>query len=301
MKKISFKGDKLSKLSLGTVQFGLDYGIANSNGKPSQEQVNKIINYVNSKELNCFDTAQAYGNSEQVIGEALKEIDNKFIISKFKSDVFTRTLFESIEESLVNLKTNCLYGLLLHDSNLLYDWKDSYSQNVSTLIAEKKIKYFGVSIYNSEDFDLAIENDAINIIQIPFNIFDQRAINEKWFEKAKEKNKLIFIRSIYLQGLLLMPKEKLPEHLHGAAKFIETLDEVCKRESLSRNELALSFVDTIANESIILFGCDNLEQAKENISNFNNLSKLNSSLINQLMSDFKEIDESIYNPVGWNK
>ena len=122
MKFVNFNDSKISKLSLGTVQFGLDYGIANFEGKPSQEKVNDIVEFLNKEGLNCFDTAQEYGNSELVLGSALQENKNIFLISKMKSYKFDDSLNESLLVSLKNLNTDCLFGLLLHDSELLYNW-----------------------------------------------------------------------------------------------------------------------------------------------------------------------------------
>jgi len=299
LKYINFNGDKISKLSLGTVQFGLDYGIANNSGKPSQKSVNKIVNYLYNNGLNCFDTAQAYGNSEEVIGPALKTKDDIYLISKLKSDTFTSNAIENVNKSLENLKVDSLYALLLHDSGLLYNWKNEYSAFVDILINSKKIKYFGVSIYSSNDFMLALENEKIQFIQIPFNLFDQRALKENWFQKAKECGKIIFVRSIFLQGLLLMDKDSIPKNLENSRKYLEKLDFYCLKHNISKNELALSFVDTIAKDSLLLFGCDNLIQAEENLKNYSSLKALNEYVILEISSMFLDVDENIYNPTKW--
>lgn len=299
MKYIEYDGNRISKLSLGTVQFGLNYGVANNSGKPSQENVNKIIKYVSDNGINCFDTAQAYGDSEKVLGIALKDLENKFVISKLKSPEFRENSLENISESIQNLGKKALFALLLHDSELLYSWTEEDSKNVKELIKNSKIKYFGVSIYSSEDFELALLNESIKFIQIPFNLFDQRAYREDWFEKARRQNKLIFIRSAFLQGLLLMDKDKIPLNLQSAKKYIDILESYAKDLDMSKNELALSFVDTIARDSLILFGCDNITQAKENIENYNSLNKLDTCVIESIMKDLSEIEESIYNPTKW--
>ncbi|ADN08184.1 aldo/keto reductase [Sulfurimonas autotrophica] len=301
MKYITFKNDKISKLSLGTVQFGLDYGIANTSGKPSQKDVTEIINYVTNNGINCFDTAQGYGDAEKVLGNSLPNNKNLFIVSKVESSLFRTNIQANISTSLKNLNIDSLYALLLHDSKILHDWKENDSLIVDNLIKNSKIKHFGISIYTSEDFNLAIENDKINFIQIPFNIFDQRAIKEDWFHRAKEKNKLISIRSIYLQGLLLMEKDKIPPQLQSVKKHLDTLNAFAKELHITKNELALSFVDTVAQNSLILFGCDNINQAKENIQNYKNIKKLDHDMITKIIANFENIEEEIYNPIRWSK
>ncbi len=299
MKYISFGQDKLSKLALGTVQFGLNYGIANSNGKPSQVTVDEIIAYVNKNGINCYDTAQDYGSSEIALGRALKNITDKIVISKLKSNIFRENAEKNVLNSLENLNLKSLFALLLHDSELLYKWTDKDSIIVDKLIDSGKIKYFGISIYTSKDFELAIKNEKIDFIQIPFNLFDQRAYKEKWFEKAKQNNKLIFIRSVFLQGLLLMDKAKIPPNLESSKKYIDIIEHYANTLGMSKNELALSFVDSVASNALILFGCDNLKQAKENIKNYNNLKQLDKSQIVELSNELSDIDEKIYNPAKW--
>lgn len=298
MQIVHYNNEYISKLSLGTVQFGLDYGVANKSGQPEVEEVKKIVDFVLDSGVNCFDTASAYGNSEEVLGKVLNG-NAQYLVSKLKSENFTDNLLANINESLKKLKVKSLYGLLLHDSKLLYKWEDTYTKQVGNLIKTSKIKYFGVSIYSDEDFLRAIENDSISIIQIPFSIFDQRATAFDWLKKAKEKNKLIFIRSIYLQGLILMDKNTLPSNLTDASKYISIFERYCRKLNMTKNELALSYVNSVAKNSVILFGCDNVLQAKENISTFNNLPILSSEIIDKLNKSFVNVPEYIYNPTKW--
>lgn len=301
MKYIDFNDNKISKLSLGTVQFGLNYGIANRNGQPNQDDINNIIDYVIDNGINTFDTAQAYGVSEQVLGKALRDKNREelFIISKLKSNLFLNDLKLNIQSSLDNLEIDTLFGLLLHDSKLLYNWNSNYEKLIKDLIDSKKIKYFGVSIYTNKDFELALKNDSIKIIQIPFNIFDQRAITKKWLKKAKENNKLIFIRSIFLQGLFFLDIQQLKGNLILAKPYLEQLLNLQKKLNLTSAELAMSYVDTLATDSVLLFGCDTLRQAKENIYNYNNLPTLEQDILEEIQTLFKDIPEQITNPSLW--
>lgn len=299
MKYIDFGDDKISKLSLGTVQFGLNYGIANSQGQPTQKDVDEIIKYVSKNGVNCFDTAQAYGNSERVLGMAIKNIDAHLVISKLKSDSFKKNAIENVLSSLKNLNIDSLFALLLHDSDVLYNWTKNDNFTVEQLVRTGKIKYFGVSIYTAKEFELALKNEKINFIQIPFNLFDQRAIKEKWFEKAKKNNKLIFIRSIFLQGLLLMDITKIPKKLEAAKQYISIIESIANKLSMTRNQLALSFVDTLAENALLLFGCDSLMQAKENIQNYKTIRKLDNTTINEILDNLSNINEEIYNPRKW--
>lgn len=299
MRYIIHNENKISKLSLGTVQFGLDYGIANKDGKPNDKEVNAIITYLYNNGLNVFDTAMSYGNSEERIGKVFKQMDNLFIVSKISSKSFLENAEEEIESSLVKLNANSLFGLLLHDNILLNNWNKECKTILERLIYKGIVKNFGVSIYSSEEFNKALENSDIKFIQIPFNIFDLRAVNEKWLERAKEKGKLIFIRSIFLQGLLLMDKEEIPLKLLNARDNLKKFEKLALKFNMTKSELALSFVDNVAKDSILLFGCDNLIQGKENLENYEKLKSLYQWQIDEIIETFKDVSEDIYLPTRW--
>ncbi|WP_321777723.1 aldo/keto reductase [Sulfurimonas sp.] len=305
MKTIKWNEYELSKLCLGTVQFGLDYGIANKSGEISQSSVNMILKYVVANEVNSFDTGSMYGNSEEKIGHFFKN-QNKLninIISKIKSDFFILDVDEAVKnisKSLNYLDIPSLFALLLHNCDALKNWTSNNDKLISVLKEQGLISYFGISIYTDKEFNLALKNKNVDVIQIPFNLLDQRAISKNWLVKAKEKNKLIFIRSVYLQGLILMDSNNIPDNLRKAKKYIEIIEEVSSELNITKNELALSFVDQMAKEAILLFGCDNLEQAIENTLNYSNLPELNDETLDYLTDSLSATEEDIYNPTKWN-
>jgi aryl-alcohol dehydrogenase-like predicted oxidoreductase len=305
MRTVKWNNHIISKLCLGTVQFGLDYGIANQNGEVSQDKVNNILKYACLEGVNCFDTGSMYGSSEEKIGNFIKtqKNDSMRILSKVKSDFFQlghKKSIKNIDKSLGLLSTSKLFALLLHNTEVIENWKDGHKILVDTLMQKNKIEFFGVSIYTNREFNMALENDSVDIIQIPFNLLDQRAINLNWIAKAKVKNKLIFIRSVYLQGLILMDIDSIPSHLNSSKKYLKTVERLAIKLNISKNELALSFVDQMAGGSVLLFGCDSLEQAVENVNNYNSLSLLDNETIEYLKSSMADVPEYIYNPSQWS-
>ena len=242
MRYIDHNGTKISKLSLGTVQFGLKYGVLNQIGQPSVEVSSSILNYVYNNGVNTYDTAMVYGNSQDIIGNALKQYSKKYIMSKITSVDFENNLFFYIDEMLKILRIEALYVLFLHGGDLLNSWGVKESQKVKKLKKEHKINYFGVSIYTDTEFCMAVNNEDIDVIQIPFNIFDQRAIHKDWIKKAKKNVKLLVIRSVFLQGLFFANNNQIPNNIYSVKKYIDRLNTYAQDKQISISSLALSSI-----------------------------------------------------------
>jgi len=284
MKYINFKGTKISKLSLGSAQFGLNYGISNEVGKVNKNDTSKIIDFAHKSGINCIDTAYAYGNTFNS-----DTFNNKIlIISKVSTELFL---------DVFNYITTPIYALLLHDSKLLSNWSKKYDDIVMELIKLGLIKHFGISIYDNSEFSKAMSINSIDFIQIPFNVFDLRAIKMNWFNQARDNDKLLFVRSIFLQGLLLMDKDKIPLKLEKAKKYISFLNDFSDELNISPSLLTISFVRNYAKDDVLIFGCESITQAKDNIKNFNTSYHIPNK--DEIISRFKNIDESIYHPIRW--
>ena len=101
----------MGKLVLGTVQFGLQYGV-NSAGRPSEETVKGILAEAAKGGIDTLDTSSAYGNSEEILGECITPEEGFKIISKYPKGV--TPVAEMFNGSLKRLKVDKLYGYLLH-------------------------------------------------------------------------------------------------------------------------------------------------------------------------------------------
>lgn len=298
MNYIEYKNTKISNLILGSVQFGLDYGIS-KDGMPEQNEINSILEFSYLNGVNCIDTALDYGYSERSLFDFLQTKKNMLIITKISSKLFQENALSNIEISLGRLGLSSLYALLLHDSKLLYSWDNSYDNIINNLKKDNKVQHFGVSVYDEGEFNLAIKNNNIDFIQIAFNIFDLRAIKFDYFAKAKKNDKLLFIRSIFLQGLLVMDESKITKNLQKAKVFLSDFSKYAKKLNMSKLELAFSFVHHFAKENIMIFGCNNLSQAKENIIAFNNIREISQENIQELIEAFQDINSSIYDTRQW--
>ncbi|MFA6292776.1 MAG: aldo/keto reductase, partial [Victivallales bacterium] len=187
IKTITWRNEKVSSLVLGTVQLGLDYGIANSGGKPSDKQALELIDATWTGGIDFFDTAQAYGDSEAVLGRALNTLkiaDSAKLISKISPALSSRdypAISASVEESLGKLGISQLWGLMLHRSEWLEEWDGGLGITLENLRKDGKVKHIGVSVYTPEEAKRALGTDGVDIIQVPCSAWDQRMINSGVF------------------------------------------------------------------------------------------------------------------------
>jgi len=166
------------KLVLGTAQFGLPYGIANTNGKTSQAEVHAILDYARKAKIDTLDTAIAYGNSESVIGSF--DISQRAIISKLPAYPVGRLdvnhwIRLQVEQSLHRLNCSSLYGLLLHRPDQLNesDIGPRIFKTLNALKQENIIEKLGVSIYHCSELE-PLSDYHFDIVQCPYNVFDRQ-------------------------------------------------------------------------------------------------------------------------------
>lgn len=297
------------KLCLGTVQFGMDYGIRGQK-KPSLSDSIGMLDYATQNGITDIDTAFAYGEAEDVVGEFLKKktIDrNKlFISSKLKPndldeiphDQLKSTINEHLDRSLKRLNTDYLDSYMLHSSR--YAFNDDILEALYEVKKEGRIKHCGVSVYYPDEAKKCIESDFVDFMQLPFSVFDQRMQNEGVFDLAKEKNNIqIHSRSAFIQGLILMREDEVPPFLQGAKPILAKIDKLSQKYGISRIEIALLFVKHFNAISHLVFGVDNIEQLKENIDIFNR--DLDIDIINDFSKEFNDIDTDIMMPSLWVK
>lgn len=207
----------VSKLVLGTANFGLDYGVANKTGMLAESEIGEIINTAHKSKIFTIDTAQSYGNSEQTLSKFINGSSN--IITKIANLADRR--YSSVsdiksfaKQSLTRLGINKIYGLLLHTpEDLLSDAGQNISHALIALKSEGLIQKLGVSIYEPENLPSLMKVLPIDLLQAPFNIFDNRILASGSVDMLKDKGIEIHIRSAFLQGLLLMKKEFVPSKL----------------------------------------------------------------------------------------
>ena len=313
MEYTKINGKKISKLSLGTVQLGLNYGIANKLGKPSAAEANSILEYAFKNRINSLDTAASYGESETIIGNFFQShsdfCKNSFVSTKLMPIIVNKSstnseikdqIDSSIQNSIKNLKIEKIHLLMLHRSNellihdnLIYETLLDYKNN-------GLIENIGVSIYNPEELEYTLKLSEVKFIQAPMNLFDTRLINSSYFDVLKTKRIKLFIRSIYLQGLFFYNIDTLPSKLQNAGTYIEKLSNLVKEYEIPVQELALGFIKSIDNISSIVIGSESVKQVADNIMIFNKVN-LSRKIVNIIKDTFHDVPNEIINPSLWNR
>lgn len=285
----------MNKLALGTVQFGLDYGINNQTGKLKQHEINNILDFAYDNGIKTLDTAQSYGNSEVALGNYMDVSKKCFdVINKISKSNINSTI-ESFKQSLKYLNLQSIYALLYHDF-------ESFKHQQQTIFDfyrlkdDSYIKKLGFSLYYPYQLDYLFENNiSFDIIQIPYSIFDRRF--ESYFEILKRKNVEIHVRSIFLQGLVFINPESLHPFFQNIKDKLLQLNLIKQKNNISIFSICQNFA--INNDYIdkVVIGVDNIENLKENLSSYKDRC-----LVKGLLSDINEleiIDENILLPFNW--
>jgi aryl-alcohol dehydrogenase-like predicted oxidoreductase len=288
------------KLALGTVQFGLDYGVSNYNGKTIDDQALKILNYAWHNGIDTLDTARTYGDSEKIIGR---------VSNKYKWNIITKTpsftgeeiskeqlklLDTSFNKSLSDLHRESVDTLLVHSADdLLKPGGIKLFEKITRLKESGLINNIGVSVYNYKQIDYLLDHYKVDIIQLPINILDQRLIRSGHLKKIKKYGVEIHARSVFMQGLLLMPLRTLPSYFSKIYNNIEEFIIQAHNNSLSNIELALGFVQGINEIDKIIVGVNTIDQLRDII----NVSKTKVNF--KEYSNLAVSDTFYLNPSNW--
>lgn len=257
----------LSRLALGTVQFGIPYGISNSNGQVSLEDASSILQLGLDKGISTLDTAIAYGNSESVLGKI--GVEQWQIISKIPSlpsDVqcVKEWAYEQIHSSLFHLRVNQIHGLLLHNPSDLHGihGQELY-ETLLTFKEDNLVKKIGYSIYAPAELDELTSSFPPDIVQAPFNIFDRRLTESGWLGRLAQMGCEIHVRSIFLQGLLLMDQYSRPKKFSRWSALWDQWDSWRLQNNLTALGACLQFVLSYPEISKIVIGVTSIAELKQ--------------------------------------
>ena len=290
------------RLVLGTAQLGGIYGINNQVGEVSLDGATKIVQTAFDSGIREFDTAQVYGKSETVLGKVFKVLGLEDVVQVI-SKISDKSLREScdvvglVQSSLTRLGVTRLSGLMLHHEKSLELWDEGLSEELNQVLELGFARRVGVSLYSPERALEALRKEEVSFIQIPTNILDCRFEAAGVFQLADNLGKDVYIRSVFLQGLLLMAPDAIPAHLASARQIISKLRALAERWSIDVQSLSLGYVFNRWPQARIAIGVESESQLKHNIEMI--AKELSSEIVLDLEGSFLNVDETIINPALW--
>ncbi len=293
----------LSKLTLGTAQLGQAYGVANTSGPPSVSEVCQMLETAASEGINCIDTAAAYGQSEAVLGQALREanLQEAFtVVTKVQplpadltaSEAETR-IRQSIQNSLRCLELDALPCVLLHrEENLIY-WDILQKMREQGLC-----ELTGVSVASPEGLKQALDHSGVDAVQIPTNAVDHRFTETGLLQTCAERDILVFARSAFLQGLLLMDDDSTPSHLLAIKPARDALRRQARSHGIPLSEYLLRLMVENPLISSVVIGVETTDQVKQNTCTLH-ASSGGESRTNAALETIPQVPGWILNPAEW--
>ncbi len=308
-----FKELKISRFGIGTVQFGLEYGINNKTGQVSYSDVLNIFETALENGVNFIDTSRVYGTSEETIGKALREIgavDDFVICTKLdlsenyheKTDeAVLDEVKDALRKSMESLGLATIPFYLLHRPEYR-TFRDGLIWNyLKEAVSKGTVGHLGVSIAMGPSEAIECFKDpAVEAIQIPYNVFDARWDKAGILAVASERGIAVFNRSSYLKGLLLMEMDEVPEHVTESLCYKESLNRIAAEAGLEVKELVLRYVFSVPEITSTIIGIDSQTQFKENLRIYEK-EPLERALIQKIRTAFGEVPEYVLNPFLWDQ
>jgi aryl-alcohol dehydrogenase-like predicted oxidoreductase len=285
------------KLALGTVQFGLPYGVSNKSGQVDSNAVANILTHARSAGINTLDTAISYGASEQCLGEI--GVDGWEIISKLPelpdscADV-SAWVRDQVKGSLLRLNVERLSGLLLHlPGQLLGSSGRELWVALQNLRNEGLFEKIGFSIYDPDELEALFPSYRPDLVQGPYNILDRRLATSGWLRRMNQEGVEVHVRSVFLQGLLLMSKSDRPRKFDRWSSVWSFWDDWLNEQGFTAIQTCLSFAMADENICKVIVGVDDLTQLKELLSSVDTLAK-------NFPQNLETDDRDLIIPSNWN-
>jgi len=283
---------------LGTVQFGMEYGIANVSGKPSFDRVCEIVRTAYENGVTALDTAAAYGTSEEVVGATLARLgltEAMTVVSKVPpieadSDQVAETIIErTIRQSLKRLRLERLTVCLLHREDDL-----RFLPVLEKMVNRGLIGGAGVSLDSGRYLAQAAQ---AGFVQLPYNVLDRRF--ETFWPTARRNGIRVFSRSVYLQGLLLMPEARIKAELADVIPVRRKLEALARDAGCAMSELCMRYALLNPTITSVLTGVDTPEQLRENLR-LMALGPLPEDLVSRIRACVPDLPESLVRPALWH-
>ena len=309
MKYIQTKGLNLSQFSLGTVQLGMTYGLGEDRAKPSEDKAVSILDRAMELGINNLDTSNNYGDSEAIIGRWLRQrkaegLECPWVVTKIGP--LNHGSFDALRDDILFQTENCqkTLGVETLDCLMLHKFED-YDANrdgvrkvFEELKGQNAYRFNALSAYSRHDYSVIAES-GFDATQVPLNVFDWSQINNGGMAQLEKSGMTIFIRSVFLQGLVFKTLDNLDPRMDFCAPYLKRYLELCKEFELSPAVLALSFVLSVPGVTTTVLGCDNVSQLEANSQLVEQTVTLTDDQMKLLHDAFYNIDPRVTNPGVW--
>jgi aryl-alcohol dehydrogenase-like predicted oxidoreductase len=265
------------RLGLGSVQWGIPYGIANRSGQPSREGVAKMLATARSAGIDFIDTARSYGESERLIGDLTADDGYWSVATKLKAELGDESdcrpdnvqlLLEQADDSLASsrrlLKRAQIEILLLHRMRHRTACSGQIWDRLRRERSEGRVGKIGISTVSPREANLAIEDDEVEVVQVAASLADQRLVQDGFFDRARARGVMVVVRSVFLQGALMLEVEQLPSPLRKLGPLLRALDDQARSAGVTRSELVFAHARRLGD--VVLVGCETEEQLKQDVS-----------------------------------
>ena len=286
------------KLGLGTVQFGLPYGIANKLGRISRQEAESVLDLARSSGIDLLDTAVAYGESESLLGEI--GVGDFHVVTKLPAvpenerDI-SGWVEQQVHSSLRRLRLARLYGLLLHaPAQLLEADGAKLSAGLEEMRRQSLVEKIGISIYSPDELEAIFPLFPLGMVQAPLNLVDRRLVETGWLQRLRSEGVEIHVRSVFLQGLLLLSLQEIPHKFARWTPLWEAWHSWLRKTRISPQAACLNFARSFAEIDRVIVGVDGLSQLQDLVGAVNATEP----------TDWPRIassDAELVNPSLWNR
>ncbi len=286
------------RLALGTVQFGLPYGIANQEGQVTRASAKNMLQYAAANGIDTLDTAIAYGESESCLGEIGTQGFN--LVTKLPAfpdghgDI-NGWVREQVAASFNRLGVDSVYGLLLHRPDQLLKTDGQMLFNtLRDLKASGRVQKIGVSIYAPSELEALTARYRFDLVQAPFNLVDRRIFTSGWLQRLKQDGVEIHTRSTFLQGLLLMPRSAIPAKFAPWAGLWDKWHGWLAQHAVTAVQASLAYPLLFPEVDRVVIGADSKNQLAQIIG-------AATGDVPVVLPDLQCEDESLINPANWSR
>lgn len=296
-----------ARLALGTVQWGLPYGVANRTGQPGSDEVAAMVSLARTSHIDTLDTARAYGDSEAVIGRAVGSDPAFHVVTKTDPNLLEGSggrdsslerLHGSLGLSRDLLGRSRLDTVLLHRPGHRLAHGGALWDALRQERDQDRIGRIGISALSPEDAFAGLEDSEVTVMQVASSLLDRRLLDAGFFEAARSRGVEVHVRSVFLQGSAFFSPSNLPDKLAPLEPSIRRLDEAAEQLQVSRPVLFWAWARQLG-ASKLLVGCERAEQLREQLAWFEDATP-HLEAIEAIAQELPALGEELVDPSRWS-